>query len=204
MSSLKYLQTLSYFVVAQKSGSTVEELGGLQYLHGTLSILKLQNVVSAEDAAGALLVEKTDLDELVLEWVDDSIVPKNVRDVLEQLEPHTNLKKLSIKIYCGTRFPHWLGKSSFSSMVSLRLSDCMNCVDLPPLWQLPSLQVLIIESMDAVTGWVLNSVEWISHFSLWRLQHLRRCQSGKNGFHLKLEVENSLAGESFVYGDVPS
>ena len=204
MSSLKYLQTLSYFVVAQKSGSTVEELGGLQYLHGTLSILKLQNVVSAEDAAGALLVEKTDLDELVLEWVDDSIVPKNVRDVLEQLEPHTNLKKLSIKIYCGTRFPHWLGKSSFSSMVSLRLSDCMNCVDLPPLWQLPSLKVLIIESMDAVTGWVLNSVEWISHFSLWRLQHLRRCQSGKNGFHLKLEVENSLTGESFVYGDVPS
>ena len=41
--------------------------GGLQYLHGTLSILKLQNVVLAEDAAGALLVEKTDLDELVLE-----------------------------------------------------------------------------------------------------------------------------------------
>ena len=78
MSSLKYLQTLSYFVVAQKSGSRVEELGGLQYLHGTLSILKLQNVVSAEDAAGALLVEKTDLDELVLEWVDNSIVPKNV------------------------------------------------------------------------------------------------------------------------------
>ena len=82
MSSLKYLQTLSYFVVAQKSGSTVEELGGLQYLHGTLSILKLQNVVSAEDATGALLVEKTDLDDLVLEWVDDSNVPKNVRDVL--------------------------------------------------------------------------------------------------------------------------
>ena len=79
MSSLKYLQTLSYFVVAQKSGSRVEELGGLQYLHGTLSILKLQNVVSAEDAAGALLVEKTDLDELVLEWVDNSIVPKNVK-----------------------------------------------------------------------------------------------------------------------------
>ena len=113
--------------------------------------LKLQNVVSAEDATRALLVEKTDLDELVLEWVDDSIVPKNVRNVLEQLEPHTNLKKLSIKIYCGTRFPHWLGKSSFSNMVSLRLSDCMNCVDLPPLWQLPSLKVLIIESMDAVT-----------------------------------------------------
>ena len=36
-------------------------------------------------------------------------------------------------------------------MVSLRLSDCMNCIDLPPLWQLPSLKVLIIESMDAVT-----------------------------------------------------
>ena len=96
-------------------------------------------------------MEKTDPDELVLEWVDGSIIPKNVRDVLEKIEPHTNLKKLSIEFYCGTRFPHWLGKSSFSNMVSLCLSDCMNCVDLPPHWQLPPLKVLITESMDAVT-----------------------------------------------------
>ena len=166
--------------------------------------LKLQNVVSAEDAAGALLVEKTDLDELVLEWVDDSIVPKNVRNVLEQLEPHTNLKKLSIKIYCGTRFPHWLGKSSFSNMVSLRLSDCMNCVDLPPLWQLPSLKVLIIESMDAAMRVGPGFCGMDKPFQSLETLSFEEMSSGKNGFHLKLKVENSLACKSFVYGDVPS
>uniref|UniRef100_A0A2N9FP73 NB-ARC domain-containing protein n=1 Tax=Fagus sylvatica TaxID=28930 RepID=A0A2N9FP73_FAGSY len=109
-----------------------------------------ENMVSAKDAAEARLVEKTYLDELVLEWGDDTVDPENNRDVLEQLVPHTNLKKLSIKFYVGTRFPHWLGDFSFSNMVFLRLSNCKNCLDLPPLGQLSSLKVLIIEWMNAV------------------------------------------------------
>ena len=79
-------------------------------------------MVSAKDVAEAGLVEKTQLDEILLEWSGDTFDPENNRDVLEQLVPHTNLKKLSISFYCGTRFPSWLGDFSFSSMVFLRLS----------------------------------------------------------------------------------
>ena len=65
MSRLESLQTLSNFVVSKKIDSTIEELGGILHLHGTLCISKLQNVVSTKDAAEAGLVEKTQLDELV-------------------------------------------------------------------------------------------------------------------------------------------
>ncbi|KAL4600848.1 hypothetical protein ACB092_11G229300 [Castanea dentata] len=150
MSRLESLQTLSNFVVGKESGSTVTELREFLNLHGALCISKLQNVTSAKDAAEANLVEKPHLDELVLEWGDDTVDLENDGDVLKQLVPHTNLKKLSISFYSGTRFPHWLGDFSFSNLFFLRLSSCKNCIDLPLLGQLPSLKVLIIESMNAV------------------------------------------------------
>ena len=107
-------------------------------------------MVSAKDVAEAGLVEKTQLDEIFLEWSGDTVDPKNDRDVLEQLMPHTNLKKLSISFYWGMRFPSWLGDFSFTNMVFLCLSRCNNCLYLPPLGQLPALKVLIIEQMDGV------------------------------------------------------
>ncbi|KAK4590312.1 hypothetical protein RGQ29_020743 [Quercus rubra] len=150
MSKLKNLQTLPYFVVGKKSGSTIKELGGLLYLHGALRISMLQNVISVEDAAEAGLVIKEYLDELVLQWVDDTVDEDTAGDLLDKLKPHTNLKRLSIKFYSGAIFPHWLADSSFSNMVFLRLSNCKNCLELPSLGQLPSLKVLTIEQMDAV------------------------------------------------------
>ena len=148
MSRLKNLQTLSYFVVGKESGSTIKELGGLLYLRGTLRISKLQNMVSLEDAVEARLKEKAQLDELMLEWGDDTADQENDRRVLTMLEPHANLKKLSIKFYHGTSFRGWLGNKEFPYMVFLCLSNCKKCLSLPPFWRLPSLEVLIIEGMD--------------------------------------------------------
>ena len=125
-----------------------KELGGILYLHETLQISKLQNVVFAKDAGR--LGREDQLDEILLEWSGDTFNLENDRDVLEQLMPHTNLKKLSISFYYGSRFPSWLGDFSFSNMVFLRLRRCKNCLYLPPLGQLPALKELIIEQMDAV------------------------------------------------------
>ena len=148
MSRLKNLQTLSDFVVGKESGSTIKELGRLPYLHGTLRISKLQNMVSPEDAVEAKLKEKAQLDELMLEWDDDTADREHDREMLTMLEPHRNLKKLSIKFYQGTSFRGWLGSTEFPYMVFLCLSNCKKCLSLPPFCQLPSLEVLIIEGMD--------------------------------------------------------
>ncbi|KAK8665406.1 hypothetical protein V6N13_005575 [Hibiscus sabdariffa] len=72
------------------------------------------------------------------------------REVLEQLEPHLNLECLVITGYNGTRFPEWVGHSSFSNMVSLCLTNCRFCLSLPPLGQLSSLKSLSISGFSEV------------------------------------------------------
>ncbi|XVF83171.1 hypothetical protein PTKIN_Ptkin16aG0112300 [Pterospermum kingtungense] len=63
---------------------------------------------------------------------------------------NTNLESLVIRFYGGTRFPEWMGRSSFSNVVSLELSDCKYCLFLPPLGQLSSLKYLSIKGFAGV------------------------------------------------------
>ncbi|CAK7322708.1 unnamed protein product [Dovyalis caffra] len=87
-----------------------------------------------------------------LEWNGETYDTQHERDVLEKLEPSVNVERLDIIGYGGTKFPNWVGNSSFSNMVSLRLSGCKNCTSLPPLGQLPSLEELCIEGFDEVVA----------------------------------------------------
>ncbi|XP_022746273.1 putative disease resistance RPP13-like protein 1 isoform X2 [Durio zibethinus] len=153
MDKLNDLRTLTDFVLGKQNGSSINEVGKLQHLCGRLAISGLQNVICARDAKDASLKDKTNLKELELKWskdndiVDDS---KHDREVLEQLEPHTNLEHLVINFYLGTRFPEWVGHSSFSNVVSMELSNCKYCFFLPPLGQLLSLKCLSIKGFAGV------------------------------------------------------
>ena len=147
MGKLRSLQNLSNFFVGEHNGSSIRELRGLQHLSGTLSISNLQIVNCTRDAKEANLKDKKYLSELELEWGSerDPVSSENERDMLEELCPHLNLKSLTIRYYFGTNFPEWLGDSSFSHMVSLKLSDCKHCCLLPPLGKLSALKELSIE-----------------------------------------------------------
>ena len=97
---LKSLQTLSNFIVGQKrSGSSIGELGGLSQFGRKLHISKLQNVVCGMDAFEANLKDMKRLDELVLEWNRNSDVTENGIDVINNLQPHKNVKKLTIEFW---------------------------------------------------------------------------------------------------------
>ncbi|XVF19276.1 hypothetical protein REPUB_Repub11eG0096200 [Reevesia pubescens] len=150
MSRLTNLQTLSAFILGNLGGSSISELGELQQLRGTLTVFNLQNVVNPRVALEAKFKDKEYLTELVLKWSGHTLDTSKERDVLSMLQPHTNLKKVSIESYGGTKFPDWLGDCSFSNMVSLRLSLCKYCFFLPALGQLPSLKELFIIGFDAV------------------------------------------------------
>jgi hypothetical protein len=71
--------------------------------------------------------------------------------LLNLLEPHQTLQKLSIMSYGGTTFPSWLGDHSFTNMVCLQLRGCHKVTSLPSLGQLPLLRDLSIKGMDKVT-----------------------------------------------------
>ncbi|XVF23590.1 hypothetical protein REPUB_Repub13aG0052200 [Reevesia pubescens] len=154
MDKLKELRKLTDFVLSEENGSRIKELGKLKHLRGRLAISGLQYAVSARDAKDANLKDKK-LKNLELFWrEDDRMSVDSTRDsdreVLEQLEPCTNLEHLVISCYRGTEFPEWVGRSSFSNVVSLGLRDCKFCVSLPPLGQLPSLKSLCIKGCSGV------------------------------------------------------
>lgn len=153
ISELKNLQTLSNFVVSkQKDGLKVSELREFPNLQGKLSISNLQNVADSSEAFQANLKKKDQIVELALKWNCNATEDSQVeRLVLEQLQPSTNLKKLSIKFYGGTSFPNWLGDSCFENMVCLHIISCNHCWSLPPLGQLLNLKELIISGLESVS-----------------------------------------------------
>ncbi|CAL5361708.1 unnamed protein product [Camellia sinensis] len=151
MSQLKGLQLLTAFVVGKSKGLGIEELKEFRHLQRRLSISSLQNVTNGMGAMEAKLEEKMYREELVLEWSSSTDDSQNERDVLNKLKPHTNLKRLEIKNFGGTRFPDWLGDKSFCNIVHLSLDNCEYCFSLPPFGQLPSLKDLEISRMQGIT-----------------------------------------------------
>ncbi|XP_058721469.1 putative disease resistance RPP13-like protein 1 [Vicia villosa] len=153
IAELENLQTLTVFVVGKKNiGLSVRELGKFPKLRGKLLIKNLQNVNDVMEVSGTNLKSKEHIEELTLEWGKETDDTLNEKNVLDMLEPSTNLEKLSIGSYGGTSFPSWFGDPSFSNMVSLNISTCVNCMTLPSLGQLPSLKDLQIIRMTSIVA----------------------------------------------------
>jgi len=146
---LKCLQTLTKFIVSKHSGASIEELKNFANLRGKLSILELQNVVSPTDALKACLIDRKYLEELVLEWNAPNISECQM-SLLDNLRPHSNLKRLTINNYGGESLSDWVWHHSFSNIESLRLENCKHCHNLPPLGRLPSLQNLFVVGFERV------------------------------------------------------
>ncbi|XP_030455373.2 putative disease resistance RPP13-like protein 1 [Syzygium oleosum] len=149
--NLKNLTILSKFVVGLDKGSKLEELKNLPHLQGELFISELQKVEKVRDAVDANLFQKQGLTNLSLHW-DEHLgnLRNHEMQMLNSLQPHTNLENLTISYYGGSTFPSWLDGSSYSKLVSLCLRDCPNVISLPSLGQLPSLKELSLEGLHAV------------------------------------------------------
>nr|XP_011470180.1 PREDICTED: putative disease resistance RPP13-like protein 1 [Fragaria vesca subsp. vesca] len=147
MGDLKDLQMLTDFVLDKYTDDHNSlELKKLQKLHGTLCISGLSKVVNGRALVADIVRDKEFLIGLILKW--DYICHKDdmVKQIeaLEKLQPHLNLERLTISGYGGQVFPGWSGYYFSSALVYLHLVDCVNCIALPPLGQLPSLSELHI------------------------------------------------------------
>ncbi|KAK8469910.1 hypothetical protein PHAVU_004G008918 [Phaseolus vulgaris] len=149
---LKNLQVLSPFLVDRNSELSTKQLGGLN-LHGRLSMSDVQNIFNPLDALEANMKDK-DLVELELKWKSDHIPddPRKEKKVLENLQPHTHLERLSIGNYSGTEFSSWVFDNSLSNLVFLKLENCKYCLCLPPLGLLSSLKTLEITGLDGIVS----------------------------------------------------
>jgi len=99
---LSCLRTLSVFIVRPKIGYSLAELHDLK-LGGKLSIEGLKNVGSLSEAHEANLMSKKDLQELCLSWSKSAAFAEgpttSAEQVIEALQPHSNLQRLKIDLY---------------------------------------------------------------------------------------------------------
>ncbi|KAL2322315.1 hypothetical protein Fmac_026694 [Flemingia macrophylla] len=165
---LQDLHTLTAFIVGRQDGLSISDLRNFPYLQGKLVIFNLQNVVNPMDASRANLKNKKQIEDLMLEWGSDPQDPHVEKNLLDNLQPSTNLKKLNIKYYGGTTFSNWIGDSSFSNITVLGISDCNNCLSLPPFGQLPSLKELSIKRMKMIK--IVGSEFYCSNGGSWLFQ----------------------------------
>ncbi|KAK6776818.1 hypothetical protein RDI58_027819 [Solanum bulbocastanum] len=201
-SKLKSLQVL-LGVTCLQSGLKLKDLGEQCNLYGSLSIVELQNVVDRREALKANMREKEHIERLSLSW-GTSIAENSQteRDILDELQPNTNIKELKISGYRGTKFPNWLADYSYLKLVKLSLCRCNNCDSLPALGQLPSLKVLTIGYMDQITEVTeefygspssikpFNSLEWLEFNQMTRWKQWHVLGSGEFPALLNLSIKD--------------
>nr|TKR84314.1 putative disease resistance protein RGA4 [Populus alba] len=147
VSFLTRLQTLPIFVVGPDH--KIEELRCLNKLRGELEIWCLERVRDREDAEKAKLREKR-MNKLVFKWSDEGNSSVNIEDVLDALQPHPDIRSLTIEGYCGEKFPSWMSMLQLNNLMVLRLKDCSNCKQLPILGCFSRLEILEMSGMPNV------------------------------------------------------
>ncbi|KAF3322225.1 disease resistance RPP13-like protein 1 [Carex littledalei] len=141
-----------FFVTSDSRSCRIGELNNLENLENELQILGLQNICDKEEAEKAKLINKAKLKRLTLQWsispCSSEMVPsKSSYMVLEGLQPNENLQHLTIRGFCGSKLPKWVGDRRFAKLVKITLEDCWNCDELPPLGQLQVLRHLLIQNL---------------------------------------------------------
>ncbi|KAL5730315.1 hypothetical protein ACHQM5_003151 [Ranunculus cassubicifolius] len=156
-SGFKYLtslQTLTVFFVGKGVGCKLNELGGLIHLKGKLIIRNLENVGDASDCAEVNLKEKRRLESVKFFWndqdSDEEVSKERNVGVLENLKPHTDVRRLEIEGYMGSKFASWMMKPLFPKLVEVSVVKCRNVENFPPFSELPLLRDLFLKDMVAL------------------------------------------------------
>ncbi|PWA37716.1 NB-ARC domains-containing protein [Artemisia annua] len=150
---MKSLQTLSNNIVVENNAFFISWLRNLRNLQTEIYISGLGKVQSVRDIQEVNFSEKR-VSGLHMVWsgvFDDPRNEKLEKEVLDALKPHSdNLKDLVIMLYGGKLFPNWIGDPSFLHLTNVRIAYCGNCMNLPPLGELPSLKTLVIQELNEV------------------------------------------------------
>ncbi|XP_020595738.1 LOW QUALITY PROTEIN: disease resistance protein RGA2-like [Phalaenopsis equestris] len=155
---LNSLEELDGFYVKKEEGYRIGELEYMNKLH-QLRIKHVENVKEPKEACSAKLCDKKNLTDLSLEWGDApyfrrerKILDPNLDEkVLDNLQPHNTLKKLSINAYMDAGSAIWMNKAHLiSNLECIELDKCLEWETLPPFGQLPFLKSLYLHNMPKI------------------------------------------------------
>ncbi|KAK6269752.1 hypothetical protein POUND7_006857 [Theobroma cacao] len=208
---LTSLQRLGRFIVNSveesfSAAATLNELRDLNDLRNSLTIEHLEKVKNVEfESKEANLKKKKRLQSLKLYWRSSlhwspsspaTVASEKDESLLNNLEPHPNLKELMVSYYGGVRFSSWL--SSLTNLVDLQIAHLRNCQRLPPLDHLSSLRCLVLVE--------LNALEYVAEsfplpcsrsgkpfFPSLKTLCIQRCSNLKGWWRTKNENQGSIA-----------
>ncbi|GLT71657.1 hypothetical protein SLA2020_436570 [Shorea laevis] len=144
---LTNLQTLPLFFVGTTEGRKIEELGNLRELKGSLVIHKLELVTGKSEAKGAKLKKKA-VEHLEFCWSKGR--GNQDEDVLEGLQPPSNIRRLSITGYGGRNLASWM--SLLNNLVDLTILSCEMLHKIPDINGFVSLQRLCVSHCNELTS----------------------------------------------------
>lgn len=161
---LTHLQTLDMFIIPSPDDPPnyealkLEDLNQLRHLQGSLHICRCRNLDNASDLiqrANLVLINGRENCyhvnlKLNFEGSSNSTRIRDEREILDALQPHSDLFSLEIRGCMDTMYPNWINSLHF--LKGLVLSGCRNWESLPPLGRLPSLESLKIDDMDRVVN----------------------------------------------------
>ncbi|XP_074285709.1 putative disease resistance protein RGA1 [Silene latifolia] len=162
---LSSLHTLCQFVVGGRTRSAskqcfngLEDLKHLNKLKGELTIeigvLKNAKFVKEEQGGGGYLRSKEHLETIIIKFRRGERSKKSEEALLEEMQPHRNVKVLELWGYHGETIPRWPGTGDnsalfdFPNLVTLTIRNCSELLYLP--WQigkLPHLKTLEISGL---------------------------------------------------------
>uniref|UniRef100_A0ACD5WDC3 Uncharacterized protein n=1 Tax=Avena sativa TaxID=4498 RepID=A0ACD5WDC3_AVESA len=161
---LSQLQELENFSVGKRNGFMINELKNMQELSGKICISNVQVIKNKHEANEANMILKKHLQAVVLKGRNVS------KDLLEGLQPHSNLQELMIEGYGATSLPTWMSEAHiFTRLHSLHVVNCRLLSILPPFGKFHSLRNLTLDSLPSVKhadGTSFGCLESLENFSI--------------------------------------
>ncbi|MBA0786372.1 hypothetical protein Gotri_027393 [Gossypium trilobum] len=138
----------------------LEKLISLKHLYFDRKELSAK---TKQEANGAYLHHKEKLCKVIFDFegCDSRSSGYNSEEVMEGLQPRSNLQSLAIWDYGGESFPSWMLRSVgdsntglvlLNNLMELNFFDCINCESLPPLGQLHNLQYLKLGNLKRMVN----------------------------------------------------
>ncbi|XP_074293560.1 putative disease resistance protein RGA1 [Silene latifolia] len=171
MDFLTSLHTLGLFVVGQESSEGKQCFHGLEGLRSMSNLkgfLEVRiwvhdnpNCVKEDHNKGGYLRNKERLKKIHIEFKYgtqeyQSLQSDQATALLEEMQPHRDLKELRLEGYMGELMPKWLRRednsalSHLPNLVSLNISHCIFFGCLTSLGELPHLKYLTLEKLPNV------------------------------------------------------
>ncbi|GAV83660.1 LRR_1 domain-containing protein/NB-ARC domain-containing protein [Cephalotus follicularis] len=141
------LRTLTKFAVSssEEDGSSLEELGNLNQLQGSLTITRLGKLKDANEAKKAQLDKKKHVKTLILDFGNHVGRERNDGQVMEAIQPPPNLERLYIISHTGSSL--FLDTTSSSPIIMLPCLRWLGIRHCPWLMALPD-QLLQATSLE--------------------------------------------------------